>query len=205
MDLSALTDDQLVELMRLALAEAARRTPAVQAAMDAARLDAEEAARIAHEAADREAAILRAEARAKAAKDAARAVREAEAARNAEAEATRNANKAAQRETRERDWLQRAADLIGRHPSDISIYCIPNRDNRARIVVNHGSDRYDRDHLVDWTRGADTCKMPRAAVRHRAAMVALCVEIWERAFAAEKEYRDCTIEGSAYHWEHVNA
>lgn len=203
MDLSALTDDQLVELMRLALAEAARRTPAVQAAMDAARLDAEEATRIAQEAADREAAILRAEARAKAAKDAARAVREAEATRNAEAEATRNANKAAQREARERDLLQRAADLLGMHPAEISMYMIPGRE-KQRIVINEGNDRYDRDHLVDWPRGSATCKMPRAHQKNRVAMVALLTEVNEY-WRPNKLIADCTIEGGAYQWEHVNA
>jgi hypothetical protein len=84
LDFSILTDDQLVTLIRSALQEAVRRSPATAAAAQAATLDEAEKARIARVAAERAAAEVReAEERRLAAAAAAQARRDAEAAATA--------------------------------------------------------------------------------------------------------------------------
>jgi hypothetical protein len=71
LDLSALTDDQLIGLLRAILEEAIRRHPAMEAAVRAAVLEESEKATIAKEAADREAAKIRALERQRVAEEAA--------------------------------------------------------------------------------------------------------------------------------------
>lgn len=77
LDLSALTDDQLVGLARAVAMEGWRRGDAVKAAMQSATLDEAEKGRVAAEAAAREAAALRDAERRRIAEEAARRVREA--------------------------------------------------------------------------------------------------------------------------------
>lgn len=98
LDFSALTDDQIVELVRLALQEVVRRGPIAEAAARAACLDEQERATIAAQAAAAERDKLLAEERRRVADEAAAAVR-----REAERTAKAAPSKTAQLEQEVRD------------------------------------------------------------------------------------------------------
>lgn len=85
-DLSDLSDDQLVELARAVAIEIARRDPAVDAAARSAVLDEAEKLRVAQRAAEAEAARLRARERERIAEQAAAKVRREAAARDADSD-----------------------------------------------------------------------------------------------------------------------
>jgi|SRR5579884_4023728 len=87
LDFNGLTDDQLVELVREACREAVRRNPAVEAAARAAVLDEGAKARIAADAARREAERLAREEAERIAREATERVRRQQAAQRDDAEA----------------------------------------------------------------------------------------------------------------------
>jgi len=170
LDFSVLTDDQLLSLIRAALAEAVERGAAITAAAQSVYLDAAEKMEIARQAAEREAAILRAKERERIAREAAERVRQqaeaektraqkeaeaarqqkqAEAARSRQEEAQKAAaetlRKAEEQERAQKNWLRRAATLLELHPSKLTIVCL--RDNyllrksmKTRVLINHGGD-----------------------------------------------------------------
>jgi hypothetical protein len=194
LDFSALSDDQLLTLIRAALREAADRHPAVAAAAEAATLDEAERIKIMSEAGEREAAALRAKEREKLAREAAEAVRAKHAAEQStiyRARAKKAAelarDKAAQALTRQRDWLQRASTLVGVPPSDLSLVVAPTQYGR-RVLINLGG-KYERAHLSDWNAETGAIKTPRELVSKKPDLAALSAE-----FAAI--YTNAAIIGS---------
>lgn len=127
---------------------------------------AEEPARLAREAAER------------ARKDEQEAFRKAliqqQAAREAEAAV---AAKAAMEE-RQRNWLRRLGELIGHNPADLVLLRFNSRQYGWRVIVNEGSDRYARDHLVDFYPKAGTIKTCRPLVGKKKELTAFCIEFW---------------------------
>lgn len=151
-DFSGLTDDQLVALFRELCQEAARRNPAVQAAMHEAGLDEAEKTRIYANAAEKEAERLRQEEAARVAAQAAEQVRrETEAARVA-AETQRNQAKWA-----ERDALSIRVTEIFEQKVKISVWA---KDGDKRLYFDPLSGRaYGEDPLAMYAiTGSDRYK-----------------------------------------------
>lgn len=207
LDFSALTDDQLLELLRAACQAAASRNPAVARAAEAIVLDEAERARIAAAASEHEAAALRAAERERIAKEAREKVRaEAEAL-----DAARRANDAARqtaanvakgreaaeaerhRAERNKEWLRRAATLVDAEPQKISLLYADTQYG-ARVLINEGFDRYSRDHLADYNTGKAATKTPQALVKRKPEIAALCAE-----FAATFKLGS-TMRGCDYDW-----
>lgn len=200
LDFSQLSDDQLIQLIRLALQEAVSRHPAVEAAARAALLDEHEKVRIRNESAEREAAKLRAQERERIAKEAAEQVRRQQEPvdaerKKAEGEAERRrveeagkaaAREIAQREQEEKEWLRKAALLVNLKPSEITLCEVPSRDKKDRVVVNKGSSKYERSHLVDWTKDG-TISTSRSLVSNKPQLVELCASFTAWAWVAHKE------------------
>lgn len=219
LDFSTLTGDQMVGLLRSVLRECVQRGAAVQAAAQAAWIDESEAAQIATEAATREAAKLRAQARERIAREAAEGVRaevaaketQAQAARNTErlkreaeqAEATRRgaeqagriaAEKARIQEEREKAWLRRAGALVSRDPAAICLLCL-RTDYGVRVLINPSTDRYDREHLVDWHVKTNKITTIRELIGRKLELTAFCAEF--NADSPNAVY----LLGSSYTWE----
>jgi hypothetical protein len=149
LDFSALTDDQLVGLVRSALQEAVNRNPAVHAAAQAAVLDEAEAAKVRVEAAEKEARIQRAKQReAIAAAEAAR-VRAANAGAVAAAEAEK---KRAEEEAKRVEMeAQRLAGLAEEEKVRKLWEYKTDLDRRLGQLI-----RGDRSMTVQvWLRGSD--------------------------------------------------
>ena len=204
LDFSALTDDQLVGLLRAILQEAIRRSPAVVAAVRAASLDEQEKIQIAKESADREAAKIRASERERIAKEAAEAVRKQAAAQAAidqnariAKEAAEAVAKAAEADATKRAILAEAAALVGSpSPGEISVIVLPNGERYGggtRVLINQGSDRYERDHLVDYC-GPTKIKTHRELVGKKPAMIEFCARL-------AATYNRFMALGSEFTWE----
>lgn len=201
LDFSGLSDDQLVELVREACQEAVRRNPAVEAATRQVMIDEAERARVAREAATAETAVLRARERERIAREAAEQVRRADeeanrARRQAEAEAeadrAREAAEASQRAAM--SWLRRAAEAAnGRKPSSISLLKIKTNYGN-RVLLNPGSDRYQRDHLADYNIDRKSISTTKDLVKCKPALAALLAE-----FAALHP-GNIHIAGADYPW-----
>lgn len=188
LDLTGLTDDQLVELIRQACRETASRTPVVRLAAEAAIIDESERLTIQREAAAREAAKLRAQERERLANAAAAAVRAAaaannavEEARNAEANAkiiAANAAKLAAEATAQRYrlavWADKWREIIGWERD----FCIVIADTRygRRLLVNADHKPYDHRHLVDWLINTTTIKTSLAHVSQKPEIIKLAAE-----------------------------
>jgi hypothetical protein len=189
LDFTALTDDQLISLVRLAMVECGRRGAAVAVQAQGIYLDEAEKLRVAREAAEREAAKLRAAERERIAREAAEEVRrqaQAQTTATDQAKAEANRLKAAEegriaaekmrlREEQERAWLRRAAVLVGRDPTQISLLYI-NTHYGWRVLINLGSDRYSRTHLVDWKVGDPKLSTSQALVTRKPDLMAFCAE-----------------------------
>jgi hypothetical protein len=202
LDLSHLTDDQLVELARLCCQEAVRRGDHTGAAMHAMMIDEAERARIARTAAENEAAAIRARERARIAEEAAARVRAEDAARNAAARqqaakeaAERAAAKAASNVAAERKWLSVFADLVGRKPAEISIVLADTRYGR-RLMVNKGFNRYSSDHLVDHNLGTGSTKTTRELIRRKPEIAGQAA-----AIGALHPKGELFISGDNHDWE----
>ena len=210
LDFSSLTDDQLVELLRATLNECVQRNPAVQAAAQSAIIDEKEKAEIAKQAAEQEAAKLRAQERERIAKEAAERVRreneerdrvqqakrkEQEVAKAAE-NAAKAASEALEKDEREKEWLRRAGQLVGVDPWNVTISYFQSSYG-VRVVINLGEEsRFDRDHLVDWNAKTNKIKAKRQLIGKKPELIRFCVEFREfhrPNFAA--------IQAIDYHWE----
>lgn len=196
LDFSELTDDQLVGLIRAALRECVSRGAAVQAAAQYATLDEAERAKAAREGAEREAAKLRAAERERVAREAAESVRRQQAEQESAARAAREqaeterqreaarraadeaVSKVEARERQRREWLQRAADLVGLHPSQIHLSRADTSYRGWRVLINAGSDRYTRDHLADYYPATAVLKTKRSLIGRKKELLALCAEFW---------------------------
>jgi hypothetical protein len=193
LDFSELTDDQLLALVRAALRECVSRGDVVQAAAQAAVLNESEKVQIAREAAEAEAAKQRARERERIAREAADQVRrEAESQRateraadearksdEARARAQRLAAEAAERdykrECEDREWLRRAAGLVGREPGEICVLKIKT-DYGTRVLINPSTSQYDRKHLADYHCTENTIKTSRELVGRKRALIEFCAE-----------------------------
>ena len=201
LDLSHLTDDQLVELARLCCQEAVRRGDHTGAAMHAMMIDEAERARIARTAAENEAAAIRARERARIAEEAAARVRAEDAARNAAARqkaaqeaAARAAAEAVRRADNERRWLRVFAELVGRKPSEISIVLADTRYGR-RVMINEGSNRYSSDHLADHNLGTGSTKTTRELVKRKPEIAGQAA-----AIGAMHPRGDLFLSGESHDW-----
>lgn len=200
LDFSALTDDQLLELLRAACQAAASRNPAVARAAETIVLDEAERARIAAAASEQEAAAIRAAERERIAKEAREKVRAEAEAHSAAARATANADKGREaaeaerrRAERNKGWLRRAAALVDVEPEKISLLYADTQYG-SRVLINEGFDRYARDHLADYNTGKATTKTPQTLVKRKPEIAALCAE-----FAATFKL-GATMRGCDYDW-----
>lgn len=188
LDFSALSDDQLLTLIKAALQEAVSRHPALGEAARAAMLDEQERLRILKEAGDREAAALRARERERLAREAAEEVRRQHAAEQAEidrirrvktaddalaaAEAARR--KAAEQVAIKQRWLERCSALVDAPAREITLVHVRTNYGR-RVLINRGG-RYERDHLADWNAESGAIKTTRALLAKKPDLAALAAE-----------------------------
>jgi hypothetical protein len=207
LDFSALTDDQLLELLRAACQAAAARNPAIARAAEAIVLDEAERARIIAAAAEQEAAALRAAERERIAKEAREKVRAGaeaiDAARRAndaarQSAAAKKGQEAAEAERRRAErnkgWLSRAAALVDADPQKISLIYTDTQYG-SRVLINDGYDRYARDHLADYNTSKATTKTPQTLVKRKPEIAALCAE-FAATFKLGSQMRGCD-----YDWE----
>lgn len=196
LDFSSLSDDQLVELIRAALSEAARRGRASVAAAQEAWLDEAEKTRVAKEATEREAAKLRAAERERIAREAAERVRREHEARNAQAEreAQRKAGldaaaAARQGELERRQWLVRTGAILDRDPW---MLCLVSANTRYgwRVLVNRENERFARDHLVDYHVQDREIRTVRQYVGKKPELIALLAEF--AAWDVRRNAREAT-------------
>jgi hypothetical protein len=204
LDFSGLTNDQLIELVRACCHEAMRRDPATGAAMRGMMLDEQEKMRIIRNAAESEAAAIRARERERLATETAERVRAENAAktaatrqRDAEAAGLRAAEKAHSEERTAIQWLSRFAALVDRRPSDICIVIASTKYGR-RVLVNPGRDRYSCDHLVDYNMSTREIRTVRALIKRKPDLAALCAQI-----AAMHPSGSLAIIGADYDWSHT--
>ena len=169
LDLSQLTDDQLIALARLVAAEVAQRGSDVHAAAQQVALDEAEKLRIAKRAAELEAAAARDAERKRIAEDARRAVRDATSA----AATTAKLDRARRIQEAQRRWIARAAALVDQPPGEITV-CRALTAYGDRVLINLG-DRYARDHLVDYNVGTAAIKTSRALIARKTELTAYCI------------------------------
>lgn len=200
LDFSALSDDQIVTLIRAALREVADRSPGCQDAAKAAVLDEAERVRIIQNATEQEMAALRASEReriAKAARDRVRAEQEERELqlRTAQAKAKAAQAAAASRASGERGraWLTRAAGLVSQSPAGITLL-VTNTKFGRRVLINEGADRYSHEHLVDYNTATLRISTTRALVAVKPRLVEFCAE-----FAAFYT-RDLALIGAEQDW-----
>lgn len=130
-DFTPLTDDQLVELVRGACQEAARRGMAVRSAVEAAMLSEAEKARIAADAAQRAAEELRR-------KEAERIAREAAAKVKAQAEAAERDEAAAKQQrlwAKKAELAQLVTDALGTDDVTVTVWA---KDGEKRVYLDQG-------------------------------------------------------------------
>ena len=193
LDFSGLTDDQLVELARACCMEAIRRNPAAAQAMQDMMIGEAERARIAKSASAAEIRAARARERERIAKQAREQAQHEEALRTAEAK--RQAAMQAQQRLRERDMalLREVAGLLDTDPARLSILHLQSAYGQ-RLLVNEGSDRYARQHLIDYQVRTGEIKVKRGLAKQRAALAAFA------AAAAAQLKLDEFVAGNSYDW-----
>jgi len=200
LDLSGLTDDQLVELVRACCRDAVRRNPAIAEAARDVMLDEAEKARIAAAASEAERAAMRARERERIAREAADRARAEEEARQApaRAEAARRkaqalADQAEAIRARDMAWLRAAAELVGRHPSKIALLKAHTRHG-LRVFINPNGYRYTREHLFDFNVGTGAIQSVAALVKNKPDAVQLLARL------ATELPLDAFIAGNEYPW-----
>lgn len=172
LDLSGLTDDQLVALAQACCIEAMQRNPAAAQAMHDMMIGEAERARIARIATESEIAAARARERQRAAAEAVAAVR----AQEALALADRAKAAAQQRLNTDRQWLSAAAQLVGLHPRDISIVHYHTARAHA-VIINKGHDRFAYKHLARFDAITGSVSTTAALVRNKPALAGLLAEL----------------------------
>ncbi len=185
--LDELSDDQLLELAIVVAREAARRNPAMQAAL-AESLDEE---RLRLEAAARGAENARATARARAERVAARAVTEVE-----------KRKLAAQTQAALVRYLAQVAELIGRRPEEITLVYAPHRSagrcaGGAELIVNAGTaGEMAKWHLVDYADSTQHVWTSPGLNSKQSALIAWGIETCAAARALQID-RVTTIIGAS--------
>lgn len=183
LDLSGLTDDQLIDLARACCVEAIRRNPEVESAMRDMMLTEAEKVRIARMSTDAEMAAARARERERIAMEAIERVRAQERAEQA-ARAAAQADQAAERARAaaasrlriEIDLLDAAASLVDRHRPGISILHV--QTSRGRMVyINEGGYRYTREHLVAFNASDGSISTVAALVKSKPALIEYCARV----------------------------
>jgi hypothetical protein len=144
LDLSGLTDDQVVELAALLAREALRRSPAMQAAFQHAMIDEAERSRIAAASAQ---------------------AGRAKAVREIEVQATRAGYEQEKEAHRRRvatgfaGLVNRAASIMGKPIAEVTIVWMPSMWGKggARVHINQGQQGADaRWHLVEYIEASQT-------------------------------------------------
>lgn len=193
-DLSGLSDDQLVALARACCIEAIRRGAVTQDVVQDMMLTEAERARVLRNATNIEIAAVRAREREQLALDAAEKVR-IEAAKAAAAQAMeRAAARAAETEMMERDILRQAAAACGLSPREISVLQITGHYGR-RVLINQGSRQYARDHLVDFDVKSERIKTVKRLMAAKKVLIPICA-----AIAAALPI-GAFLDGASYNWE----
>jgi hypothetical protein len=146
--------------------------------------------KIAQTATEIEIRAMRAREREAAAKEAAKAVRVAEAQRVAE-ESQRRAQK---RDELSIAVLEQAARLVDRPPASISLLHFDGRHGR-RFCINAGHNRFSTDHLADYNLGTATIKLKADLVKKRRDLIAACASI------AASLPVNSFVSGADYNWE----
>jgi hypothetical protein len=203
LDLSGLSDDQLVELARACCLEAVRRNPAVAEAMRDAMLSEAEKARIAETATyaelaaararERERIALEAAARVKAKEHAATAARIAEQAKEKARQAKEKALAVMHRDIA---LLRQAGELVGRRPATLSLLYVLTKHGR-QVYINPSSDRYTHDHLCAFNIKTGEIRSTAALVKHKPALAEFCASLTEHVPL------DTHIVGRNYEWPAV--
>lgn len=176
MDLSNLTDDQLIELARIVLTEAITRNAATSAGVEMMILDARAKQLTAKAATLLEAQAARSDERARLARRAAAEIAAQRAQRNAVERmhaAEQQAEKARLRVEKNREILEHAARLLRTEPQNISIWRV-NTKYGLRLLINSGHNRYARSHLADYN--ATTGNLKAIAGLDRAKLAAFMAE-----------------------------
>lgn len=78
---------------------------------------------------------------------------------------------------RQRTWLRRLSELIGHEPADLCLLRLKTGYG-WRVLVNEGSDRYARSHLVDYYPQTGTIKTCRALVGKKSDLAKFGVDFW---------------------------
>jgi hypothetical protein len=181
-------------------------------AAQAVTLDQTEKAQIAKAAAEQQAAIERAKERERIAKEAREAVareaarqqeadRTAAAARQSAVAAEQAAAAVAEAEAkleRDRSWLIRAAELVGRKPGSISLVYLKTGYG-VRVLINPNCDQYNRDHLSDYNADKNEIKTKRDLVPKKKDLIAFSVEFR----AAYRSAGKAVLLGNEYEFPEV--
>lgn len=208
LDLSDLTDDQLVGLLRAVAEEARRRNDAVAAAVNDAYLDETEKSKIAAEAAEREAAKLRAAERERVAREAAEEVR-----RNTEAQATAEsklrreqqehaaAEQLRAKQERRMDLIREAATLCGTDPRETYVTVWAGYSGRLRVYIQTGGTHDDGDTLVTYYAG-DGDRRPAGSISTAKDLTSRKPELAEYCgLRASRSPRGMRLDPTDYIWE----
>lgn len=194
LDLSILSDDQLVALARACCDEALRRNPAVGEAMREMMLDETERRRVAEAVTARAAAAARALERERLAAEASAAARARTAADEARARAEHAREVQRLAEAQDRAILTAAANLVGRPPAEISILSYVHRDGQTITHVNEGHERWARDHLASYDHRSRKAVVRRPLMPQRAQLIDLCIG------AVAALGRRFYLDGADYDW-----
>lgn len=200
LDFTVLTDDQLLQLVKLCCQEAVSRSGSTGAAMHQILLDEAEKARITRDASETEIRAIRAQERERIAKEAIDKTRAEEAARTQEERIRRALEKAElakqvelKRQQFDKSWLQRFSEVVELPPSKISVNIADTRYG-TRVLVNEGFNRFCKEHLVDFTISNHKIKTKRNLIKNKPDLIALCVE-----FSSIKD-PGTFISGNDHHW-----
>jgi hypothetical protein len=213
-NLEQLSDDQLYEHLQFVLAEIETRNPALREAATKAQVSAYDRMMIAGQAAEKESIRLKRLEAQDIANRAAEEVRnrseeqKSEAARIAATEAAAKAAKRITlRQEEDKRLLARAADLLDLSPSDICIAEVPGyKESGARVVINEGHDKYQKNHLVDWSSKSGDIKTKRNYINKKPELAALCAELKQTLWARHYESSNSTtrnyafLDGADYLW-----
>lgn len=184
LDFTPLSDDQLVALIRAACAEAVKRGNACGSAARDAYMDEAERARIAVEAADREAERIRQEAASRVAREAAERVRRESDAKVAEDQAAKDARAWARRKGACEAVEHLIGEVCGFDTKKLNIVAWrkPGSTERRIFLQFKFDDTLVTYHVTGnlakgWAPGKLECRKDKDLTANRAKIAELCVAI----------------------------
>lgn len=195
LDLSVLTDDQLVALARACVLEASHRRGAAGTAMEQMMLDAREKMQIARDATEAEIAAMRAAERERVANEAAATARRTQQRQTQDQAAAKMraaSERLAEDKARLRNVLMEAGIIVQKPPQGLTV-TYAKTYNGVRVLINQGP-RYSSEHLLDYNVETKQIRSSRSLVPHKPALAA-----WAVAFAAAYPL-GTSISGSDYQW-----